>query len=342
MKRCLYLLLLFVITSCNKKFYTVTPNLETSPVSSSDDAADDPAIFIHPTDLSKQAIIGTNKQQGLVVYDNKGKIIKEYPVGRVNNVDLRQDIPWNGEKITIVGASNRTNNGLVFFRMNEENLELEPMHKEDILSKVDEVYGFCMYLSDKPYAFVVGKDGVVEQWRLSSQPDGSLQAEMLRTFDVGEQCEGMVADDEFKHLYIGEEEVGIWKYGAEPNQGQERTKIDLISDNNRLKADIEGLTIYYMANGDGYLFASSQGNNSYAIYERKGQNQYLGSFKIRASENIGGTSDTDGIDVTSRPFGPYQKGVFIAQDGFNGKENQNFKVVDYRLIEEFLEQLQSN
>jgi 3-phytase len=109
--------------------------------------------------------------------------------------------------------------------------------------------------------------------------------------------------------------------------------VDLVKENPRLKADIEGLTIYYKTGGEGYLIASSQGNNSYAVYERQGSNRYLGSFKIEASNAIGGTSDTDGIDVTSLPFGLYPKGIFVAQDGHNGKANQNFKIVDFRDIE---------
>ena len=38
--------------------------------------------------------------------------------------------------------------------------------------------------------------------------------------------EGCVADDELGHLYIGEELKAIWKYGAEPDDGNTRIKID--------------------------------------------------------------------------------------------------------------------
>jgi 3-phytase len=319
--------------ACGHQFPAVYPVLETEPVKNRDDAADDMAIFIHPDNPGVMAIIGTNKQAGLNVYDHTGRAVHEYLFGRINNVDLRQGVPWNGGKITLVGGSNRSDNSLVFYRLDEKTLELKPLHRRPIASGLNEVYGFCLYLADACYAFVVGKDGILEQWRLDANEDGSLSASMVRSFDAGDQCEGLVADDELSFLYIGEEDRGIWKYSARPDGDSTRTKVDLVKENPRLKADIEGLTIYYKTGGEGYLIASSQGNNSYAVYERQGSNRYLGSFKIEASNAIGGTSDTDGIDVTSLPFGLYPKGIFVAQDGHNGKANQNFKIVDFRDIE---------
>ena len=46
---------------------TIAPTLETQPVPHSGDAADDPAIWIHPTNTAESIIIGTDKQGGLAV-----------------------------------------------------------------------------------------------------------------------------------------------------------------------------------------------------------------------------------------------------------------------------------
>lgn len=339
-----FLVLILLFTACNSKFSTVYADLETTPVKSKEDAADDPAIFIHPTNPYKSAVIGTDKQRGLVIYDINGEIVHEYDFGRINNVDIRQNVEWNGKEITVVGGSNRTDNSLVFYQLDENTLELRPLFSQKVSSKVDEVYGFCLYNPDEViydnfdsrfYAFVVGKDGQVEMHRLSLSADGSrFRANIISSFNVGSQCEGLVADDEYKVLYVGEEEVGIWKYELKGEISKSKKQVQLIKDNKALKADIEGLTIYYGKEGEGYLIASSQGNNSYAIFERTGDHKYLGSFKIKASENIENTFDTDGIDVTHLPFGDqFPNGIFIAQDGKNGKEAQNFKIVDWKSIE---------
>ena len=83
-------------------------------------------------------------------------------------------------------------------------------------------------------------------------------------------------------------------------------------DTPSLVPDVEGLTIYYGEDGNGYLVASSQGNNTFAIYDRAGSNSYLASFAVEDVE------ETDGIDVTNVPLGEdYPAGLLVVQDGSN-------------------------
>jgi 3-phytase len=83
--------------------------------------------------------------------------------------------------------------------------------------------------------------------------------------------------------------------------------------------------------GTGSLVASSQGDDRFAVYRRGGRNAYVRSFRIVAAGGIDGVSDTDGIDVTSRPLGRrFPGGLFVAQDGHNDGAHQNFKLVPWR------------
>jgi len=197
-------------------------------------------------------------------------------------------------------------------------------------------YGSCMYRSRKTgkfYYFVNDKLGAVEQWELFDDGNGKVDAKKVRALSVGSQTEGCVADDALGHLYIGEENVGIWKYKAEPEAGDARAQIDRTGEGGHLVSNVEGLTIAYGRNGKGWLIASSQGANSYVIYRREGANSYVKTFRIADGELIDGTSDTDGIDVTTANLGPaFPHGVFIAQDGLNDRGNQNFKLVPWQLI----------
>ncbi len=341
MKKSLYLfssLFLCAFLACHPVKTIVKAGLETTPVESSDDAADDPAIFVHPQELDKSAIIGTNKQSGLVVYNMSGEAVHTLNVGRINNVDLRHKVKVGEDRqIVLVGGTNRSDNSISLFELHPNTLQLSNIAARKLYSSVDEVYGFCFYQKEKTYAFLVGKDGQVEQWELFATTEGKVDGKVVRTFDVGGQCEGLVADDEQQLLYIAEEAIGIWKYSASPNGGSERIFIDGVKQNKMLKADIEGLTLYIAANGAGYLIASSQGNNSYAIYERQGDNRYIGSFKIGAGESIDGSSETDGIDIINRPINAqFPSGFLIVQDGDNryqkSKQNQNFKLVAWEQI----------
>jgi hypothetical protein len=77
--------------------------------------ADDPAIWIHPTDAAQSRIIGTDKQQGLRVYDLAGNEVQFLPDGQMNNVDLRYKVAIGGQLMDLVAATNRTDNTLVVY-----------------------------------------------------------------------------------------------------------------------------------------------------------------------------------------------------------------------------------
>src|SRR5690606_10081702 len=50
----------------------VAVHTQTDPVNTSGDAADDPAIWIHPQQPERSLVLGTNKKAGLHIYDLQG------------------------------------------------------------------------------------------------------------------------------------------------------------------------------------------------------------------------------------------------------------------------------
>ncbi len=321
-------------------FASVLASAETTPVATEDDAADDSCIWLHPTDPLKSTIIGTNKKEGLVVYDLQGNLLHRYKIGRVNNVDIRYGFELNGKKVAVVTASNRTHNTLSILYVKEDG-SLAEIAARPIVSRLKEVYGLGMYKSpssEKIYSFIVGKKGGVEQWELFEN-EGKIDAKVVREIVLGGQGEGIVADDVHAKVYIGQEDKALWKYDAEPSANNKRIQV-ISTKSPGMQDDFEGVTLYDAGNGKGYLLLSSQGNNSYAVFDRV-SNQYQGSFRIENGEDIDGTYDTDGIDVSSASYGEkYPNGFFIAQDGANtqGKDslNQNFKLVDWNRISKAL------
>lgn len=311
----------------------VAATVETDPVPNGGDAADDPAIWIHPTDPAQSIIIGTNKQGGLAVYDLAGKQIQYLPDGKMNNVDIRDGFKLGGQSVAIVTASNRSDNSIAIYKVNPQTRMLEKAAARVIKQDIA-VYGMCMYRSAKTgklYYFGNGKSGEVEQYELFDS-GGKVDARKVRSFKLGSTVEGCVADDELGHFYISEESVGIWKYGAEPDAGTNRSQVGKAGDGNLL-ADVEGLTIAYGKDGAGYLIASSQGNHSFVVYRREGNNEFVRKFRVAEGSGIDGAEETDGIDVTTANLGPaFPHGLFVAQDGFNDKGNQNFKLVPLQLI----------
>ncbi|WP_044290951.1 phytase [Rivularia sp. PCC 7116] len=89
-----------------------------------------------------------------------------------------------------------------------------------------------------------------------------------------------------------------------------------------LVPDIEGLSIYYGENGTGYLIANSQGDSSYAVFSREGNNEYLGSFVVGDNNGIDQVNESDGLDVINVPLGEeFPNGLLVVQDGANDPQN---------------------
>lgn len=312
---------------------TVSATIETDPVPNGGDAADDPAIWVNPSDPAQSAIIGTNKRGGLAVYDLSGKQIQYLRDGEMDNVDLRDGFKLGGQTVAIVTASNRKDNSIAIYKINPQTRTLENVAARKINHGIT-VYGMCMYRSAKTakiYYFGTSKSGDVEQWELF-ESGGKVDAKKVRNLKLGSTVEGCVADDELGHLYVAEEAAGIWKFGAEPEAGSNRSQIAKVGDG-RLFADVEGLAIAYGKDGAGYLMASSQGNHSYVVYRREGNNEFVKKFRIGNGQGVDGCEETDGIDVTTANLGPaFPQGVFVVQDGSNDKGNQNFKLVPLQAI----------
>ena len=322
----------------------VQAKVETTPTprGKNDDSADDPAIWIHPENNEKSVIIGTDKKGGLATYRLDGTEIKYYQTGDMNNCDLRVGFPLNGDTIDILAASNRTMQSVSLFKISENGV-LDSIHNRIIKSAMsDEVYGLCMYQSKKTglfYVFVNGKSGEVEQYELFAA-DNKIDAKLVRSLKLDTQTEGMVADDETATLYIGEEKAGIWKFDAEPDGSTQGKFISKSSEENpNIKYDVEGLAIYSTDSVNGYLIASSQGNYSYAVFERQGENKYLCSFRI-TDGSIDGVEETDGLDITTAGLPGFPEGMLVVQDGFNydgrKKKSQNYKFVSWTDIKKLI------
>jgi 3-phytase len=322
---------------------TVVAALETPPVETWGDAADDPAIWVHPGDPLQSVVIGTDKNHGLYVYDLDGRLLQTLADGRMNNVDLRDGFIVNGRSRTLVAASNRTKKAISLYFLDPATRRLTSAG-DPVPTGFADPYGLCMYAAADGgghHVFVNDSaDGRIRQWRITSE-NGQAVAEQVREFVVGTQAEGCAADDELGDLYVAEEDGGFWKYSARADGGDARREIDRVDSANGLEADIEGVAIWHGSGGRGYIVLSNQGADNYAVYRREGDNAFVGLFHIVADavRGIDGVSETDGLDVTSAPLGArFPDGLLVVQDGRNlsPRERQNFKFVSWRAVAEAL------
>jgi 3-phytase len=305
----------------------IMPRGQTETVARYGDAADDPAIWIHPTNADQSRVLGTNKKQGLLVYDLNGKQTQLLEVGRINNVDVRQSIQSGGRMWDLAAATQRDENSIVVFSITADGMVKEEAR---IATDLNDIYGMCAGRSSAGdfEVYANDKDGRFIHTRIQQQ-DGKWSGSVLRRFKVSSQPEGCVVDEKNQRVFVGEEKKGVWTLSARPEDKPNLQLILPVSD--LLVADVEGLAIY--ENGDkSYLVISSQGNDSYVVIDSRPPYQVRGAFRIgiNIERGIDGASETDGIEVTSRALNKeYARGMLVVQDGYKRMPNgpQNFKYI---------------
>ncbi|MFI7353910.1 phytase [Streptomyces avidinii] len=159
------------------------------------------------------------------------------------------------------------------------------------------------------------------------------------------QVEGMVVDPDTGDLYAGQEDIGIWKldadlrsparliekvrsFGVPGTWNAETEECDAGADpgfgGRHVSADVEGLTIWRdpaQPGRRGYLLASSQGDDTFAVFDREHGNAYVRGFRIgdgAAPGSPDGSQECDGAAVTTAPLGKkFPNGLLVVQDGHN-------------------------
>ena len=305
---------------------TVAARGETAPFgTANDDAADDPAIWRNPRQPSASLIVATDKKAGLYVHGLDGKVRHFVPAGRVNNVDL-VDMGRQGVIVVASDRNDKSNARLLVYRLDKAQAKLVALGS--VSGGAGEAYGVCLWRKGRElHAFSVLKHGLVAQLQIDLSAD-AIVSKPVQSFTLATQTEGCVVDSRTATLYVGEEDRGIWAFDLKLAPGT-AGKLAASVDGVHLVADVEGLAIAPRGRRGGWLVASSQGDNAYALYSLPGMTP-AGRFRVGGGA-IGSTEETDGIALALGNFGKdFPQGLFVVQDGDNAPHAQNFKLVSWR------------
>jgi 3-phytase len=327
----------------------VPAKVETDPVAGEKDAADDMAIWVNPWDRAQSLVIGTDKAaEALEVYDLAGHRLQRIPDrnGSVNNVDLRYAFPLGGQYVDIVVSGG---SDIAVYKIDPVTRQLVDVTARTITA-ANPADGVCLYhslLYNRFYVFAQNPgNGNVEQLELFDNGAGKVDARSVRgpwdvhpepvTVEDGE-IEACTVDDITGDYYVAEQDVGVWRYGAEPTASTlQRTLVisTYLVNDGFLVPDIEGIAVIHDDFGT-FLLASSQGDSTFGLYNLDlltAPYQLLRKFRVSTGSQADGCSITDGIDTTNVWLGPdFPHGLFVCQDNTNTKPgvegNQNFKYV---------------
>ena len=301
--------------------------------------SDDCAIWVNSRDPMNSYIIGNDKSSNgaLYVWDMNGKeVFKTETINRPVNLDIRYGINIKGEILDIVACGVRSTNEIKVFKFDPQAVALIDITAEEgiVTGFSERSYGLSLYKNPRNgslYAFVSKKETAdIHQILLEDNGEGRVKGALFRSFSKQDQrsfVEGMCVDDELGFLYCADETLGILKYFADPDKGDELLGTFALNDG--IVGDREGVAIYDNGHGEGYLLLSSQGNSSIKVYERQGNNAFRGTVRKVGSQK------TDGIAVSSKSMKPrFPYGIVVCHND----ETANFVVYDWEAIEDSIEQ----
>lgn len=345
---------LLALVACNER----TPQaIGVRPVRATDAVPfdpDDPAIWINARDPSRSLIVGTVKvaapDGALAVFGLDGKI-RQLLKGpdRPNNVDVEYGFALAGVPTDIAVLTERLGRRLRVYAIAADGSGLRDISGDSLAilqgAPGDEgaPMGIGLYRRPKDgavFAIVAPKagprDGYLWQYRLTDD-DGRVKATFVRRFGAFSgtgEVEAVAVDDELGYVYYADEDHAIHKWHADPDNPAASTELAVFGTEG-YQSDREGIGIYALTNGTGYLVSVDQlpGESIFHVYKREGEpgrphdhQVSLGTFRI-------GADSTDGLDVTAAALGrDFPRGLLVAMNS----TSRNFLLVSWKGIEETL------
>jgi 3-phytase len=311
------------LTSLTGKVSVITPAVVTDTVRFD---TDDPAIWINPADAAQSLIIGTDKDAagGLYVFDLHGKIIPSKTVNglkRPDNVDIEYGLTIGGKTYDIAVTTERLTHKLRIYSVPD----MKPLDGGGIEvfegetgDQYRDLMGIALYknfTTQEIYAVVGRKNGpsngYLWQYKLEDSGKGTVKATLARKFGAysgKKEIEAIAVDDELGYVYYSDEGTGVHKYYADPARGND--ELALLGTTG-FTQDHEGISIYKVNDGTGYILVSDQGANQFFIYPREGKaghphdHPLLKIVKVSALES-------DGSDMTSTALNDqFKNGLFV-------------------------------
>uniref|UniRef100_UPI00404781DF phytase n=1 Tax=Algoriphagus sp. TaxID=1872435 RepID=UPI00404781DF len=288
---------------------------------------DDPAIWMHPSDPSKSLVIGTDKDSlgALYVFNLEGKVIDSLVrkgIQRPNNVDVGYGLALADGLTDFAVTGERLTSRLRFFSLPDMK-ELNPGGFEIFLGEEGpdfrDLMGVALYKSPstgKQYVIAGRKNGPKDgtylwQYEITAAAD-DIQLELVRKFGQfsgKKEIEAIAVDAALGYIYYSDEGVGVRKYAAEPDMGNEELALFATEG---FADDHEGISIYEVDDSSGYLLVSDQQANLFHVFPREGSPENPHAHPL-ITKILLSTNQSDGSEVSSRSFGPkFPRGIFIA------------------------------
>lgn len=285
------------------------------------------------------------------VYGLDGRPVQFQNGIKPGGIDVRYNFPFSGDKVDIVVFLNRYERSkwaqVMVMRVDPQTRKLiridndaiflgerwksvpvvdnyaKPVKLKDGSPKMKKTkaypgrsaLGGCLYHDIKNNRFfyvVTFSSGRAIMFELKDDGKGRVKGvQMPWQQRMPSACRAATADDFLGKIYIAERRKGVWCFEADP-KSERRGKLVCEHGKNGVTRDLEGLAVYNMHGGEGYLIATSEGSSSFFVFDRKTQ-EYVTRFAMRDGE------DCEGVAVTNVHLTPrYRNGIFLCTTRVSG------------------------
>ena len=144
-----------------------------------------------------------------------------------------------------------------------------------------------------------------------------------KTAAVVKEIEAIGVDDELGYVYYSDEGVGVRKYYADPDAPDANKELALFATTG-FTEDHEGISIYKINDGTGYILVSDQQANKFHIFKREGEPNDPHNHQLVKVVNVS-TNESDGSDVTNVALNEtFPNGLFVAMS-----DNKTFQIYSW-------------
>jgi 3-phytase len=298
--------------------------------------ADDPAVWVHPSEPERSLILGTDKAGAphgeLYVFGLDGKVRQKITgIDRPNNVDVEYGLMVGGRRVDIAVLTERYKNQLRVFRIEPDGSGVSDISAslsvfQGKRGEQASPMGIALYRrpSDGAIFAIVSRktgprDAYLWQYRLDDDGAGKVRATKVRefgSFSGRGEIEAVAVDDALGYIYYADEGDGIHKWYADPDQPDSSRELAHFGRDG-FKGDREGIAIYAKPNGTGYLVCTDQlpRNSEYRVYRREGSSGSPHDHSEVVAVIRGGADSTDGIEITAAALGArFPQGLLVTMN----------------------------
>ncbi len=186
---------------------------------------------------SQAEILQTSKTQGLRIVDAEQRILLQKS-GQFGRFDYRVG---HGQMLLAVMDLQRQQPMLTSLNLNTRQWTASNyIPKRNF--KADDI---CLYQdeSQNAFAFLVGEEGIGEQWLVAQQQQPLAQPKLVRRLSFPPQSSFCKVNDTTAQLFINEENVGVWAYPAHSEADLIREAVDLVKPFGSIQGSPAGIAL---------------------------------------------------------------------------------------------------